>query len=140
MVWCFFFTDYNTTPTKLFCFVLCCWMGCGNFMNIVIYSIKMMFFLLKASLILPKWIPKKVGFGVWPLPPFGQIPYFHFYFFWMSSLIEVFSPHPLSVGEERKRKRKTPLIVALCTYIDTSSIHLVLKYLLKHKTKCIAVS
>ena len=27
----FFFTDYNTTPTKLFCFVLCCWLGCGYF-------------------------------------------------------------------------------------------------------------
>jgi hypothetical protein len=25
-----FFTDYNTTPTKLFCFVLCCWSGFGN--------------------------------------------------------------------------------------------------------------
>jgi hypothetical protein len=24
------FTDNNTTPTKLFCFVLCCWLGCGN--------------------------------------------------------------------------------------------------------------
>ena len=32
VVWCGsgFFTDYKTTPTKLFCFVLCCWLGCGN--------------------------------------------------------------------------------------------------------------
>ena len=30
VVWCGFFTDNNTTPTKLFCFVLCCWLGCGN--------------------------------------------------------------------------------------------------------------
>ena len=30
--WCGgFFTDYNTTPTKLFCFVLCCWLCCGNY-------------------------------------------------------------------------------------------------------------
>ena len=28
MVW--FFTDNNTTTTKLFCFVLFCWLGCGN--------------------------------------------------------------------------------------------------------------
>jgi hypothetical protein len=25
-----FFTDNDTTPTKLFCFGLCCWLGCGN--------------------------------------------------------------------------------------------------------------
>jgi hypothetical protein len=30
VVWWFFLTDNNTTPTKLFCFVLCCWLGCGN--------------------------------------------------------------------------------------------------------------
>jgi hypothetical protein len=28
--WCVFFTKYNTTPTKLFCFVLCCWLDCSN--------------------------------------------------------------------------------------------------------------
>ena len=26
-----YFTDNDTTPTKLFCFVLCCWLGCGNY-------------------------------------------------------------------------------------------------------------
>ena len=25
-----YFTDNNNTPTKLFCFVLCCWLRCGN--------------------------------------------------------------------------------------------------------------
>ena len=28
-----FFTDNNTTPTKLFCFVLCCWLDCGNYVD-----------------------------------------------------------------------------------------------------------
>ena len=31
--WCggvCFFTDNDTTPTKLFCFVLFCWLDCGN--------------------------------------------------------------------------------------------------------------
>ena len=31
-----FFTDYNTTPTRLFCFVLRCWLGCGNFQKKVL--------------------------------------------------------------------------------------------------------
>ena len=31
--WCggvVYLTDNNTTLTELFCFVLCCWLGCGN--------------------------------------------------------------------------------------------------------------
>ena len=38
--------------------------------------------------ILPKWRPKKFGFGVLPLPPpFEQNPYFHFHFFWWAPLL-----------------------------------------------------